>query len=124
MKNTVLYSIVILLTSLALTACSSDDEGNDKHHVTSLTQMPSWQVNWMSDDERPDWQEPSPSDYENWAVMLLQLEDELKPYYDAMGTMRYTQQIVTEMIITYCPQNIITFLIIIVIYQKTLRYIS
>ena len=82
MKNTVLYSIVILLTSLALTACSSDDEGNDKHHVTSLTQMPSWQVNWTSDDERPDWQEPSPSDYENWAVMLLQLEDELKPYVD------------------------------------------
>lgn len=37
-------------------------------------------------------------------------EDELRPYYDAIGTIRYTQQIVTEMIITYCPQNTITFL--------------
>ena len=37
-------------------------------------------MDFSGNDERPDWQEPNPALYENWAIIIVQLEDALKPY--------------------------------------------
>ena len=81
MKKSILYSTAILLGSLALGACSSDDDKTPSGYtVETVGQAPTWQVDWSANDARPDWQEPNPSDFENWTVMLVQVEDALKPY--------------------------------------------
>lgn len=81
MNKNILYSIAILLASLTLWACGSDDEETPSgYSVETVSQAPAWQVNWTGNDSRPDWQEPNSADYENWTMLLLQVEDELKPY--------------------------------------------
>lgn len=83
--------VFVLLASLTLGACSSDDDNNSNNNemkqetpaaytVTSVTEAPTWQVDWTGNDARPEWQEPNAADYENWTTMLLQVEDELRPY--------------------------------------------
>jgi len=83
MNKYILYSTAILLASLVLGACSSDDDDNNVvkgNSVTTVTEAPTWQVDFSGSESRPDWQEPTPANYENWTIMLVQLEDELKPY--------------------------------------------
>ena len=81
MNKNILYSIAILLASLTLGACSSDDEEKPTGYtVESVSQAPAWQVDYSGNESRPDWQEPNTGDYENWSIMLVQLEDALKPY--------------------------------------------
>ena len=79
--------IFALLASLMLGACSSSDDSNNggSSQGTSYTmepqsEAPVWQVNWDYNQEKPDWQEPNPSIYENWTIMLVQMEEELKPH--------------------------------------------
>ena len=48
--------------------------------VTHVAEAPQWQIDWSYNQPRPDWQEPSPSAYINFSVILVTLEDELQPY--------------------------------------------
>ena len=85
MKKNLLYLTTLLLSSLALGACGNDEEEVESpktsgYVVANVSESPTWQVDWTGNDVRPDWVEPMPSDYENWAVLFIQLEDELKQY--------------------------------------------
>lgn len=104
MKQKVLYRItfpvVILLASLSFGACSSDDDSssnntgaiNENKNVTDsdrvapplqtytveqVAEEPTWRVDWQYNQERPDWQMPSSSDFEHWTVITLDVEEEL-----------------------------------------------
>ena len=80
MKKSIL-SISILLAGLFLGACSSDDEKeNTSYTVKGSDAVPSWQMDWSYNQQRPDWQTPQASDYENWAVLMVKIEDTLQPY--------------------------------------------
>ena len=63
-------------------ACSSsdDEETPSGYTVETVAEAPAWHVDFSGSESRPDWQEPNPADYENWTIMLVQLEDALKPY--------------------------------------------
>ena len=78
------YSIqfmLVLLSSLILGACSSNDD-DDANAVYSeeVSQAPEWQIDWSNDQERPDWTEPDGSLYENWTILMVQMEEALQPY--------------------------------------------
>ena len=81
MNKNILYSTAILLASLTLGACSSDDDEpkTEGYSVETVSEAPTWQVDYSGSEARPDWQEPNPGDYENWTIMLVQLEEALKP---------------------------------------------
>ena len=82
----------MLLASLVLGACSSgdsnsDDNGNGKgngnnpaYTETILSEPPTWQIDWSYNQERPSWTEPDATLYENWTILKVLIEDELKPY--------------------------------------------
>lgn len=74
--------MIPLLASLTLGACSSNDDEETPAGYTmeTVNQAPAWQVDYSGSESRPDWQEPNAANYENWTTMLLQMEDELKPY--------------------------------------------
>ena len=82
MKSNILYPIAILLASLTFGACSSDDDEQktEGYTVTKVSDAPSWQIDWQSNDARPDWQNPDIRNYANWSIMKVQIEDALKPY--------------------------------------------
>ena len=69
-----------LLASLVLGACSSDSGDDAVYTVTEVTEAPVWQMDFSGSENRPNWQEPNPASYENWTILLVQLEDELKAY--------------------------------------------
>ena len=78
------YSIqfmLVLLSSLILGACSSNDD-DDAHAVYSeeVSQAPEWQIDWSNNQERPNWTEPDGSLYENWTILMVQMEEALQPY--------------------------------------------
>ena len=78
-----MYLAVALLASLVLGACSSDDDNesqNDPYTETSVSEAPVWQIDWNYNQERPEWQKPDGSLYQNWTTMMVQIEDALKPY--------------------------------------------
>lgn len=71
-----------LLAGLVFGACSSDDGGgnnNAKYTETAVSVAPVWQVDWNYNHERPDWKEPTVT-YENWTILMVQIEEELQPY--------------------------------------------
>ena len=73
----------VLLASLVLGACSSDDDNNVNNAAyteTSLSEAPVWQIDWSNNQERPNWTEPDGSLYENWTILKVQIEEALKPY--------------------------------------------
>lgn len=87
MKHKLLYSSAILLASLFLGACGSDDDdagsnrnGNDPlpYTVETVTGEPAWQIDWHYNQPQPDWQMPEPSDYEYWTVIIVELEYALR----------------------------------------------
>ena len=78
-----MYLAIVLLTSLVLGACSSDDDNDSKnagYTETSLSEAPVWQIDWNNNQERPDWSEPDGSIYENWTILKVQIEEELQPF--------------------------------------------
>ena len=80
-KNNIFYVTVILLASLTLGACGSDDEQKaEGYTVATVSQAPTWQIDWQGNDTRPDWQEPDIQNYENWSIIKVQIEDALIPY--------------------------------------------
>lgn len=81
MKRNIYYCMIVLLSSLILGACSDDDEPKTNGYtITTVSTAPTWQIDWRSNDTRPDWQEPNIQEYENWSIMKVQIEDALKPY--------------------------------------------
>lgn len=83
MKN--IKIVFALLASLILVACGSDsnDSGSSNgiaYYVESVqSEAPVWQVDWNYNHERPDWKEPTVT-YENWTILMVQIEEELQPY--------------------------------------------
>ena len=76
-----IYLSLVLLTSLLLGACSSDDDSNDAAYTeTTQSEAPDWQIDWSNNQERPDWAEPDGTLYENWTILMAQIEEELQPY--------------------------------------------
>lgn len=81
MKRNIYYCMIVLLSSLILGACSSDDEPKTNGYtIVTVGEAPTWQIDWQGNDTRPDWQEPNIQEYENWSIMKVQIEDALKPY--------------------------------------------
>ena len=76
-----IYLSLVLLTSLFLGACSSDDDSNDAAYTeTTQSEAPDWQIDWSNNQERPDWEEPDGTLYENWTILMVQMEEALQPY--------------------------------------------
>lgn len=79
MKKT--YLALVLLASLLLGACSSDDDSNGAAYTeTTQSEAPDWQIDWSNNQERPDWTEPDGTRYENWTILMVQIEESLLPY--------------------------------------------
>lgn len=77
-----MYLKVVLLASLVAGACSCDSDSTDKggYSVTNVNEAPVWEVDWTSDQQRPDWTQPDASAYENWTIVMVQIEEALQPY--------------------------------------------
>lgn len=77
-----MYLKVVLLASLVAGACSCDSDSTDKggYSVTKVNEAPVWEVDWTSDQQRPDWTQPDASAYENWTIVMVQIEEALQPY--------------------------------------------
>ena len=79
------WGVGLCLACLLFVACSNDDETPDSveqsnYTATTVTEAPTWQVDWTYDQERPEWQEPVGSRYENFSVLLVKIEPALRPY--------------------------------------------
>ena len=73
--------IFVLLASLLLGACKSDDDDSTQAYTeTSQAEPPVWQIDWGYNQERPNWQAPDVSDYENWTILKVQIEESLLPF--------------------------------------------
>ena len=71
----------VLLASLILGACSSDDDSsNGGFSATTVSEAPVWQIDWSNDQARPNWTEPDGTLYDNWTILKVQIEDALQPY--------------------------------------------
>ena len=76
----------VLLASLVLGACGSDDDNNvnepknTAYTESSVSEAPVWQIDWTGNQKRPDWTEPDGSIYENWTIMMVRIEEALLPY--------------------------------------------
>ena len=84
-----IYLSVALLASLLLGACKSDsDSDNDTPVIdnkadyteTTVSEAPKWQIDWSNDQDRPNWSEPDASSYENWTILMVQIEETLQPF--------------------------------------------
>ena len=77
-----MYLKVVLLASLVAWACSCDSDATEKggFSVTRVSEAPVWEVDWTSDQQRPDWTQPDASAYENWTIVMVQIEEALQPY--------------------------------------------
>lgn len=77
-----MYLKVVLLASLVAGACSCDSDATEKggFSVTKVSEAPVWEVDWTSDQQRPDWTQPDASAYENWTIVMVQIEEALQPY--------------------------------------------
>ena len=72
-----------LLAGLVFGACSSDDGGgnnNAKYTETAVSEAPVWQIDWSFNQERPNWTKPDASSYGNWTILMVQLEETLRPF--------------------------------------------
>ena len=78
----------VLLASLLLGACGSDGDGdsnngnggNVAYTETAVSEAPVWGIDWQFNQERPAWTKPDGSSYGNWTIMMVQLEEALRPY--------------------------------------------
>ena len=77
-----MYLKVVLLASLVAGACSCDSDATEKggFSVTRVSEAPVWEVDWTTDQQRPDWTQPDASAYENWTIVMVQIEEALQPY--------------------------------------------
>lgn len=87
-------SLLLLLASFAFVACGGDsdiviekeDVGSPTiaaYTATSQSEAPVWQINWTNNQARPKWTAPDDSDYENFEIMMVQIEEALQSYVSA-----------------------------------------
>lgn len=73
-----------LLAGLVFGACGSDDDGgnnsNVKYTEAAVSEAPVWGIDWQFNQERPAWTKPDAGSYGNWTIMMVQLEEALRPY--------------------------------------------
>ena len=78
-----MYLSIVLLASLVLGACSSDDDNDSKNAAyteTTQSEAPEWQIDWSNNQEQPNWTKPDATLYENWTTLLVQIEEALQPF--------------------------------------------
>ena len=78
-----MYLSIVLLASLILGACSSDDDNDSKNAAyteTTQSEAPEWQIDWSNNQEQPNWTKPDATLYENWTTLLVQIEEALQPF--------------------------------------------
>ena len=79
MKKNIYLSMVILLASLTLGACSSDDDTPETYTFATAA-APTWRVDLTGNDAAPQWTAPDPSHFESSMFAMVTLQDELKAY--------------------------------------------
>lgn len=98
MKQIKLIMMIAVLT-LAW-GCSSDSDDTNpptypKYTVTEAPTAPSWDyikdIDWMSDEPRPDWVAPDPLLFESTMVLQIKLDDDLFPYASDKDLMAVTK---------------------------------
>ena len=75
--------MLVLLSSLILGACSSSDNDDSKNAAYSeekVSEAPEWQIDWSNSQDCPDWSEPDGTLYENWTILMVQIEETLQPF--------------------------------------------
>ena len=72
--------MTVLLASLLIGACSSDDSSNAPYTVSVQSEAPEWQMDWTYNQELPSWTEPDASVYGDWTTLKVKIEDTLMPY--------------------------------------------
>lgn len=77
--NNIKY-LFVLLASLILGACSSDDDSKKIYTMTHVSEAPVWKVDWTYNQTRPAWTEPDATKYENWTTLMVQIEETLQPF--------------------------------------------
>ena len=95
MKKAFYFTIMTAALILAW-GCGSDDDDiidnptptpNQETKWTQETQAFPLQVDWSGNDPVPEWTDttmrPSPSDYENWMILMVTLQEELANYANA-----------------------------------------
>lgn len=85
-----IYLSIVLLASLVLGACSSSDNDDSKNAAYSeekVSEAPEWQIDWSNSQDCPDWSEPDGTLYENWTILMVQIEEALEPYISANDMM-------------------------------------
>lgn len=74
----------VLLAGLVFGACGSDDDGSNNSNVkyteTAVSEAPVWGIDWSFNQERPVWTKPDAGSYGNWTIMMVQLEEALRPF--------------------------------------------
>ena len=74
---------VVLLASLFLGACSSDDDKKDAPFTAETVSVaPVWQMDWSNNQARPNWTwtDEDCRPYQNSTSLKVQLEDALAAY--------------------------------------------
>lgn len=88
--------LLLLLAGFLFCACDNESENGDEngastkkttYTVTSQSEAPVWQMDWTGNQERPDWQEPDPSSFENFEILMVQIEEALQSYVSAEDRM-------------------------------------
>lgn len=73
----------ILFICFLFCACSSDDDttlNSTQVTISASNGAPQWKMDWSFNQARPDWKEPEGSNFENWTVIMVKIEEELEPY--------------------------------------------
>jgi hypothetical protein len=68
--------MIVLLASLVLGACSSDDD-SPSNYTFEASEKPAWQTDLTSNDADPAWQDIDRSLYESWMYVTVKLQDQL-----------------------------------------------
>lgn len=78
-----MYFAVVLLASLVIGACSSDDDNDAKiaaYTETVLSEAPTWQIDWSNNQDCPEWSVPDATLYGNWTTVMVGIEEALQPF--------------------------------------------
>lgn len=80
-------TIMLLIPTLALVwGCKDDDDDENTSNLQKggLKEIaigsPDWDIDLFSNEQTPDWVAPDPALYESWMIMMVRLQEEMKPY--------------------------------------------
>ena len=46
----------------------------------SVSEIPVWEIDWSSNDPRPDWKDPDISAFESWMIIRVKVPNDIDPY--------------------------------------------